>query len=109
MAKGKTLKDAAAEKLSDAIVVQGITVEGVTPDTLDDFEIMEAIATMSDPDADSGAKLRAITSVAPLVFGADQWRRIKAELREQNGGRLPNEVAMGFIEGVLGELNAKNS
>ena len=69
---------------------------------------MEAIAIMSDPDADSGAQLRAITSVAPLIFGVDQWKRIKAELRKQNDGRLPNEVAMGFIEDVLTALNAKN-
>lgn len=109
MAKGKTLKDVAAEKLSDVIVVHGITVEGVTPEDLNDFEIMEAFAIMSDPDADAGVRLRAIASIAPVIFGAKQWKRIKAELREQNDGRLPNEVAMEFITGVIDALSSKNS
>lgn len=106
---GKTLKEAAAEKLSDTITVQGIAVEGVTPDTLNDFGFLEAIAVMSDPDADDGEKLRAIANLGPVIFGAKQWRRIKAELREKNDGRLPAEAVMGFIDGILTELNAKNS
>lgn len=109
MPKGKTLKEAAAEKLTDCIFVQGIEVAGVTPDTLNDFEFMEAIAVMSDPDADDGAKLRALANIAPTIFGLKQWKRIKSELRKQNDGRLPAEVVMKFIDGVLVEIKAKNS
>lgn len=108
-AKGKTLKDAAAEKLAGSIEVNGITVEGVTAETLDDFDFLEAIAISSDPDATDSEKLLAFTKVGPIVFGADQWKRIKRELREQNGGRLPVESVMGFIDGVLVRLNSKNS
>lgn len=109
MANGKTLKEAAAEKLSDAIIVCGITVENVTRETLNDFEFLETIAVMSDPDAEDGEKLRAIANTGPIVYGAKQWKRIKAELREQNGGKLPAETVMAFLEGTLAAVNAKNS
>lgn len=108
MAQGKTLKEAAAEKVGGVMVVHGVKVEGVTAETLNDFDFLETIAVMSDPDADDGAQLRAITSIGPIIFGAKQWKRIKAELREQNDGRLPNEVVMSFINGIMAELNAKN-
>lgn len=105
---GKTLKEAAAEKLGHGITVQGIAVEGVTPDTLNDFDFLETIATMSDPDADDGEKLRAIASIGPVIFGSKQWRRIKAELRGQNDGRLTAETVMEFINEVMAALNSKN-
>ena len=108
MAK-KTLKEAAAEKLGHAITVDGITVEGVTPDTFDDFDFLETIATMSDPDAENGEKLRAIANYGPIIFGQKEWRRIKAELRAKNDGRLTVEIVMEFINGVMAALNAKNS
>lgn len=109
MAGGKTLKEAAAEKLSGAVTVCGIVVEDVSRETLNDFEFLETIAIVSDPDADDGDKLRAIANTGPVIFGAKQWRRIKAELREQNEGRLPSEVVMAFIEGTIAAVNAKNS
>lgn len=109
MASGKTLKEAAAEKLGHSITICGVTVEGVTPDTLDDFEIFETIAIMSDPYADESEKLRAITSFGPAVFGAKQWKHIKAELRAQNDGRLTNETVMEFIGATMSVLKAKNS
>lgn len=108
MAQGKTLKDAAAAKLSGSITVHGIEVEGVTPETLNDFEFMEVIAILSDPESEPNERLRAIADVAPIVFGKAQWKRIKAELREQNGGKLPVEAAMGFINDTVLELKAKN-
>lgn len=106
---GKTLKEVAAEKLADSITVQGITVEGVTAETLNDFEFLETLAMMTDPDAESGEMLRAIASIGPVIFGAKQWKRIKADLRKQNGGKLPNEAVMEFLNDVMGALNAKNS
>lgn len=109
MTGGKTLKEAAAEKLGKIIVVQGISIEGVTPDVFNDFEIMEAFAAITDPDANSGEKLRATALIAPTIFGSKQWKRIKAELREQNDGRLQTETVMGFIDEVMDVLNAKNS
>ena len=108
MADGKTLKEAAAEKLGKVLVVNGITVEGVTPETLNDFDYIEALATLSDETAEPMEKLRAMASMGPVVFGAKQWKRIKSELREQNGGRLTNETVMDFLDALMAELNAKN-
>lgn len=106
---GKTLKEAAAGRPADAITVQGIAVEGVTPDTLNDFEFLEAVAVLIDEAEDDAAKLRATASIAPAIFGKTQWRRIKGELRERNDGRLTAETVMQFIDGALTELKAKNS
>ena len=109
MTSGKTLKEAAAEKLGASVDINGIAVEGVTPESLDDFEILEMIAVMSDQYAEEGEKLRAITGFGPAVFGAREWRRIKAALREQNDGRLTNETVMEFIGATMNVLQAKNS
>lgn len=108
MSKGRTLKEVAAEKLTDCIFVQGIEVVGVTRETVDDFEFTEVLAVMSDPDAEPAEKLRATAAAGPIVFGKEQWKRIKAELRAQNDGRLPNKAVMDFIDATLVELNAKN-
>ena len=108
MAQGKTLKEAAAEKLGHAITVQGVTVEEVTPDTLNDFDFMEAVAVMSDPDATDGDIIRSMSAIGPIIFGSKQWKRIKAELRELNGGKLTGETVMDFINETIAVLNAKN-
>ena len=84
------------------------TVEGVTPDTLNDFEFLETVAAMSDPDADDAEKLRAVAGICPAVLGRRQWRRVKSELRAANGGKLPTEAVMGFIEELMEALNSKN-
>ena len=109
MASGKTLKEAAAEKLGYSVTICGVTVEGVTPETLDDFDIFETIAVMNDPCADGSEKLRAIVRFGPAVFGAKQWKQIKTELRAQNDGRLTNETVMEFIGATMSVLKAKNS
>ena len=104
-----TLKEAAAEKLGKAVTVHGVTIEGVTAEAFDDFEIMEAFAVMTDPDATEGETMRAMASFGPIIFGSKQWKRIKAELREQNGGRLSTETVMQFLNEAMTELKAKNS
>lgn len=106
---GKTLKEAAAEKLGHGITVRGIWIEGVTPEVFDDFELMEAFASMTDPDADNAEKLRATAKIAPTIFGSKQWKRIKAELREQNDGKLPTDTVMEFVGEAMDVLEAKNS
>lgn len=105
---GKTLDEAAAERLAAAVEVDGIAIEGVDASSLDDFDFLEAVAALSDPDAEDGEKLRALAAIAPSVLGRAQWRRVKAELRERHGGRLTAEVATGFIFALLGRINAKN-
>ena len=109
MTDGKTLKEVAAEKFSDTVTICGITVEGVTHDKVNDFEILEITATMSDADADDDERLRAIMAFGPTVYGKKQWKRIKSELRKQNDGKLPNEAVMDFFTSTLAAVNAKNS
>lgn len=108
MADGKTLKEAAAEKLGKVLVVNGITIENVTAETLNDFDYIEALATLSDDTAEPMEKIRATAAMGPVIFGAKEWKRIKSELRAQNDGRLTNETVMGFLDGVMTELNSKN-
>lgn len=109
MADGKTLKEAAAEKLGHVITVQGITIEGVTPDDFNDFDFLEALATITDPDAENMEIIRSFSAVGPLVFGSKQWKRIKSELRKQNDGKLTGECAVDFVFEVMTAVNAKNS
>ena len=108
MGEGKTLDGLASGKQPASVMVRGIAVEGVTPDTLNDFEFLETVAAMSDPDADDAEKLRAVAGICPAVLGRRQWRRVKSELRAANGGRLPTEAVMGFIEELMEALNSKN-
>lgn len=105
---GETLGERAAEAEAAPIEVDGIRVEGVTAEALADFEFLEAVAALSDPGATDSEQLRALAAIAPLTFGSGQWRRIKAELRGRNGGRLPADVATKFIFGVLEAVRAKN-
>ena len=105
---GKTLKEAAAEKLGHVFSVRGITIENVTKETVSDFDFIEIAATLSDPDVEDGERLRATAKYGPAVFGKDQWKRIKSELRKQNDGRLTTDIVMSFITEVLAALNSKN-
>ena len=108
MGEGKTLDGLASGKQPAPVTVRGIAVEGVTPDTLNDFEFLETVAAMSDPDADDAEKLRAVAGICPTVLGRRQWRRVKSELRAANGGKLSTETVMGFIEELMEALNSKN-
>lgn len=106
---GKTLKDAAAEKLGHVIDVQGIRIEGVTAETLNDFDFLEALSVMADPDVSDMDIIRALSTIGPVVFGAAQWKRVKAELRGQHGGKLTGECVISFVNDTMAALNAKNS
>lgn len=105
---GKTLKEAAAEKLQKVIEVRGIKVEGVTQDALDDFDVLEALAALQDEDAEDSKRLVAMAALGPLVLGGKQWARVKRELREANGGRLTVRDGVEFINGVLEAAGSKN-
>lgn len=87
-----------------AMVVDGIEVH-VSAETLDDWEITEAIA---DVMAGEGAEsLGAAARYMRLLFGAD-YERVKAELRAKNGGRLTNECMNAFAARVVEAAGAKN-
>lgn len=110
MTQGKTLKEAAAEKLGHAITICGVTVTGIDRERLDDFEILETVMVMNDPDGDKVEKAKATMKFGPLVFGAKQWGEIKAQLRANNDGKLTNETVMTFFYATMAALNeVKNS
>ena len=109
MTDEKTYGEIAAKKADGAITIRGIAGISVEPEAFNDFEILEIIMTLNDDAADDIEKVRAITAFGPLVFGAKEWKRIKSELREQNGGKLTNETVMAFIHETMAAFNsAKN-
>lgn len=89
-----------------SVEVDGIKLS-VDPATLDDFDVVEAIADASDEEADDTAKLRAVVRLFRLVYGGD-YGRVKRELRDAHDGRLTTETMMGFFTSTLEALNAKN-
>lgn len=110
MTDGKTYGEVSAKKRDGAIAIHGIDGISIEPEAFNDFEILEIIMTLNDETSDDLEKVRAITAFGPLVFGVKEWKRIKSELREQNGGKLTNETVMAFIHETMAALNsAKNS
>lgn len=88
------------------MIVNGIEVN-VTKADLDDFDVVECLSVMMDEEASDRQRMVAIPKLLKLVFKAD-WQRVKDELRAQNGGRLPNDAVMGFLNSCIEQLNAKN-
>lgn len=91
---------------------KAITVDGIElvprHDMADDYDVVEAVAVTSDPDAPDYAKTRATVRVYRALLGAD-YDRVKAELRERNGGKLPCSVMIDFMAKVMQEMGeAKN-
>lgn len=88
------------------MIVNDIEVN-VTKADLDDFDVVECLSVMMDEEASDRQRMVAIPKLLKLVFKSD-WQRVKDELREQNGGRLPNDAVMGFLNSCIEQLNAKN-
>lgn len=84
------------------VTVDGIEVRPIA-DAADDFEIVEAVAASSDPNAPEYAKTLATVRVYRAILGAD-YERVKAELRAKNGGRLPVAVMIDFMAKVLTKM-----
>lgn len=89
-----------------AFEVDGIALS-LRAEDLDDFEIVEAIADANDPDSDDDAQMRAVVRIFRLVYKGD-YARVKAELRDRNGGRLTAETMMGFFNATMEAVKAKN-
>lgn len=89
------------------LVVDGIKVD-LTVESVDDYEITEALVDMSDEALGEQERARATVAMARLLFGAD-WTRIKRELRERHDGKLTNETVGEFIKTTFETLNRKNS
>lgn len=90
------------------IEVMGVKLE-ISPDVLDDIDVIESVADLNDPDADGSVKASAAVRIMRLVFG-DDYARIKRELREKNDGRLGMDLLGKFFGEVCEALGkqAKN-
>lgn len=87
-----------------ALAVDGIELNVKAAD-LDDFDLVEALADASSEDVD--VQMQAVVRVFRIVYG-DDYKRVKSELREKNGGRLTTEIMMGFFGATMEALGAKN-
>lgn len=87
-----------------ALVVDGISLN-VKAEDLDDFELVEALADANSEDMD--VQMQAVVRVFRIVYG-DDYKRVKSELREKNGGKLTTEIMMGFFGETMEALGAKN-
>lgn len=110
MTGGKTYGDVVAEKTSSTVTIMGVEGIEIMHEALEDFELVELAMVLNDNDADDADKTRALAAFGPAAFGAKEWKRIKAELRKQNGGKLTVSTAVMFIYTALIELGKlKNS
>ena len=87
-----------------ALSVDGIALN-VKAEDLDDFELVEALADANSEDMD--VQMQAVVRVFRIVYG-DDYKRVKSELREKNGGKLTTEIMMGFFGATMEALGAKN-
>lgn len=90
------------------VEVDGISVT-VAVDPADDYELIECAMTMADESTPVAGHNRAYFRRNHLLLGED-YDRVMAELRAQNGGRLPRDVVASFFARVIaGVAEAKNS
>lgn len=87
-----------------ALAVDGIELN-VKAEDLDDFDLVEALADANSEDMD--VQMQAVVRVFRIVYG-DDYKRVKSELREKNGGKLTTEIMMGFFGETMEALGAKN-
>lgn len=87
-----------------ALAVDGIALN-VKAEDLDDFDLVEALADANSEDMD--VQMRAVVRVFRIVYG-DDYKRVKSELREKNGGKLTTEIMMGFFGATMEALGSKN-
>ena len=97
----------AGAKKDGAIVVDGVEVH-VAADRMADIDVVEAIADVNAPELDEMGVLRACIHLFRATFG-DEYRRIKDELRERNGGELSAEQMGNFFNRHVEAMNSKNS
>lgn len=90
------------------VEVDGITVH-VPIDTEDDYELAALSSVISDPDASSEERGRAIARQYRLVLGKD-YDHVMAELRKRNDGALPVRTVALFVNRVIRAVTpVKNS
>lgn len=81
----------------------------VSEDALDDWELLDDIATADDPEASATAKLRATGHVFTRLLGAEQFQALKDLLRTEDG-RVPVTAMNAALTELFEEIGkAKKS
>lgn len=90
-------------KATDSVTVRGISLT-IPKSRLEDWEVIEGVATMQDEDSSGSDKLVASVRTMRRLFG-DDYSRVKTELREANGGTLGGEDMGSFLTEVFEAIN----
>lgn len=90
-------------KKQGQLVVGGIKLD-IPRERMEDWDVVECIATVQDDGADQGVKLVAIVRVMKLLF-ADDYERVKSELRASNDGHLTMETMSKFMTDAFEQIN----
>lgn len=85
----------AAAKKPAPVEVDGISFTPAV-DAGDDFGVAVAARVLTGDEGTASEKVAALDELATLLFGADK-RRVLAELRAKNGGRIPHRTMGEFI------------
>ena len=91
---------------SEPVVVDGIEVS-VSGESINDIDVIEAIADCNDQSAGDIDRMCAAVRLLRLVFGED-YARIKGELRKKRGGRLTPADMTSFFNAVCEAIGSKN-
>lgn len=84
------------------VTAEGIELE-LAIDPTDDYELFELLYARFDPDATSVKRSVAAMRFYSLLLG-DDYERVKRELRERHGGRLPAAAMSSFADKVIRQV-----
>ena len=90
-------------KQNGKVTVEGITLS-VPAERVKDWDVVEGIAVMQDEASTEPEKLVASVRVMRRLF-ADDYERVKKELRAARDGELTADVMGEFLTGVFKALN----
>lgn len=86
-----------------AVSVQGIELL-IPQDRINDWDVVEGVATMQDDESTPPEKLVASVRVMKRLLG-DDYDKVKTGLRAANGGALTADIMGAFLTEVFEELN----
>lgn len=108
MAARKAAADAGALRVVPSkelpLVVDGIDVSAARA-RVEDWEFLEAMADLMASD-DAGSLVATVRYMRTLL--GDDYERVKAELRDRNGGELTVGTMNEFAQAVVEAAGAKN-
>lgn len=110
MAVAKKAPQDRKPKADANLEVMGVTLTvaaEVVKDRLSDWEVAELMAVIQDADSEPGARLAASVKALRFLL-ADDYAKVKTDLREANDGKLTESVMSEFMSKLF-EAIAPNS